>query len=31
MPEISRFLGIVITNWTTLAEEGIFRRIAPLV
>lgn len=39
MPEISRFLGIVIANgsvelrgnWTTLAEEGIFNKIAPLV
>ena len=57
MPEISRFLGIVITmyfndhnpphfhvryddemhqselmeNWTTLAKEGSFKRIAPLV
>lgn len=31
MPEISRFLGIVITMYFNLAEEGIFRRIAPLV
>ena len=42
MPEISRSLGLVMErgethrselmeNWTTLAKEGIFRRIAPLV